>query len=164
MAPTSLSFPSIDLVYTKTDAGRAEVLQRTAGLTARQRGALIMLDGQRPATALAALMPLDEVGNVLATLVELRLIGAPPSVTPPAAVVPGPLAGIKAELIQTAEAYLGLMAADVVTRINQSRDATQLLRVLGQWHMAMQASKSGRSAAESVLEKTRAALEGAATV
>lgn len=164
MSTSMLSLTSLDVVYAKTDAGRAEMVQRAAGLTARQRGALIMLDGQRPATALAALMPLDEVGSVLATLVELRLIGAPASVSPPVAAAPGPLAGIKAELIQTAEAYLGLMAADVVTRINQSRDATQLLRVLGQWHMAMQASKSGRSTAESVLEKTRAALEGAATV
>lgn len=59
------ALPSIDQVYTKTEAGRRELVQRSAGLAARQRAALIMLDGRRDAYVLATLMPLDQITPVL---------------------------------------------------------------------------------------------------
>jgi hypothetical protein len=145
--------PRIDLVYGKTAAGRAELTQRSAGLTARQRAALIMLDGQRDATALHAVMPAEQVAPVLAALIALRLI-APPAVAPASP----SLDAIKAELIDAAETYLGVMASDVILRVRQAADARTLLRMLGHWHMAMQDSKHGKLAAASLLEKTKAAL------
>ena len=156
--------PRIDLVYAKTAAGRHELAHRGAGLTARQRTALIMLDGQRDAASLATVMPAAEVTSVLAALVALGLIVAPLSSSPhspaPVPAAPG-LDAIKAALIGAAETYLGVMASDVVTRVRQAGDAAQLLRMLGHWHMAMQASKHGKDAAATLLEETRAALQAA---
>ena len=152
----------VDLVYTKTAAGRHEVGHRGAGLNARQRTALIMLDGQRDARVLETLMPADQVAPILAALIALGLIAADGSAAapaPPARAAEAPLlAAIKAELIHSAELYLGVMAGEVVARVRQAADATQLLRVLGHWHMAMQDSKHGKEAARALLDKTRATL------
>ena len=153
--------PRVDLVYAKTDTGRLEVTHRAAGLNARQRAALIMLDGQRDGAALAQLMPADQVAPVLAGLIALGLItdGLPAAPVPaPRAQEPTALATIKAELIAAAEAYLGMMAGEIVARVRQAPDAAQLLRVLGHWHMAMQDSKHGKDAAAILLEKTKVAL------
>jgi len=152
--------PRVDRVYIKTVAGRNEVSQRGAGLTSRQRTALIMLDGQRDARVLETLMPADQVAPILAALMALDLITAASSSDAPAAAAPAApaLAAIKAELIHSAELYLGVMGADVVARVRQAGDATQLLRVLGHWHMAMQDSKHGREAARDLLDRTRATL------
>lgn len=152
--------PQIDLVYAKTAAGRAEVAQRSAALTARQRAALIMLDGQRAATALHTVMPADQVAPILAALIALGLI-APPTLAVPVAPASLSLDTIKAELVAAAETYLGIMASDVILRVQQAADASALLRMLGHWHMAMQDSKHGKVAAAALLEKTRSALQQA---
>lgn len=152
--------PQIDLVYAKTAAGRAEVAQRSAALTARQRAALIMLDGQRDATALHTVMPADQVAPILAALIALGLI-APPALAVPVAPASLSLDTIKAELVAAAETYLGIMAGDVILRVQQAADASALLRMLGHWHMAMQDSKHGKVAAAALLEKTRSALQHA---
>jgi len=164
MQPPSspLVLPRVDLVYTKTATGRHEVGHRGAGLNARQRTALIMLDGQRDARVLETLMPADQVAPILAALMALGLIAtetsdAAPAAAPPAREAPA-LAAIKAELIHSAELYLGVMAGEVVARVRQAADATALLRVLGHWHMAMQDSKHGKDAARALLDKTRATL------
>ena len=152
--------PRIDLVYAKTAAGRAEVAQRGAGLSARQRTALIMLDGARDATALATVMPADQVAASLAALIALGLI-VPPAVAVPAVPASPSLDAIKAELIAAAETYLGVMASDVILRVQKAGDASQLLRMLGHWHMAMQDSKHGKIPAAALLEKTKASLQEA---
>lgn len=158
--PSAQLLPRVDRVYVKTSAGRSEVSQRSAGLTSRQRTALIMLDGQRDARVLETLMPADQVAPILAALIALNLIAAESSQETPAVAAPAApaLAAIKAELIHAAELYLGVMAGDVVARVRQAGDATQLLRVLGHWHMAMQDSKHGKEAARTLLDKTRATL------
>lgn len=162
--PSAPVLPSVDLVYTKTEAGRRELAQRSAALAARQRAALIMLDGRRDAHVQATLMPADQIAPVLATLIARGLI-APAATTESApAPVPSPapgqpaLAAIKAELTHAAELYLGVMAGEVVARVAQAADGAALLRVLGHWHMALQDSKHGKEAARALLEKTRAML------
>lgn len=161
--PHPPSPPRVDLVYTKTAAGHYEVAHRGTGLQARQRTALIMLDGRRDATGLAKVMPAGEVAAVLTALLALGLIAAPDMDVPPAPPPEsGALAAIKAELIMAAEAYLGMMASDIVARVRQASDAAQLLRILGHWHMAMQDSKNGREAASTLLEKTKLTLQGTA--
>ncbi len=153
--------PRVELVYAKTAAGRLEVTERSAGLNARQRAALIMVDGRRDATALAQLMPVADVPSVLAALLALGLIGAPVDVR--AAPVPesSALAAIKADLIDAAQTHLGVTASDIVARVRQAGDAAQLLRILGRWHMAMQDSKHGRDAAATLLEQTKRTLQEA---
>ena len=159
-SPLSPLLPRVDVVYAKTALGQHEVQHRGAGLTARQRAALIMLDGQRDATLLATVMPADQLAPVLSALIALGLITAVaadvlPTVPPPES---GKLAGIKAELIGAAETYLGVMGADVVARVRQAGDDAQLLRVLGHWYMAMQDSKHGKDAARTLLERSKLQL------
>ncbi|MDQ2822306.1 MAG: hypothetical protein M3Y65_18300 [Pseudomonadota bacterium] len=166
--PSSHLLPRVDVVYAKTVMGHHEVKHRGSGLSARQRAALIMLDGQRDASVLATVMPAGQLAPVLATLLALDLIVAVPApgqvavapvlVTAPGLPESGTLAAIKAELIDAANTYLGVMGADVVARIRQAGDAAQLLRVLGHWYMAMQDSKHGKDAARSLLERTRLQL------
>lgn len=155
-SPLSPLLPRVDVVYAKTALGQHEVQYRGAGLTARQRAALIMLDGQRDATVLAAVMPADQLAPVLAALIALGLIAAVTADVP--APESGKLATIKAELIGAAETYLGVMGADVVARVRQAGDDAQLLRVLGHWYMAMQDSKHGKDAARTLLERSKLQL------
>jgi hypothetical protein len=104
------------------------------------------VDGRGEARLLATIMPLDKVAPVLATLLALGLLTAARHVPEPLA-----LASIKGELADLVESYLGVMAGDVVMRVRQAGDAAQLMRVRGQWHMAMQASKHGKDAAAALL-------------
>jgi hypothetical protein len=155
-SPLSPLLPRVDVVYAKTALGQHEVQYRGAGLTARQRAALIMLDGRRDATVLATAMPADQLAPMLAALIALGLIAAVTADVP--ATESGKLATIKAELIGAAETYLGVMGADVVARVRQAGDDAQLLRVLGHWYMAMQDSKHGKDAARTLLERSKLQL------
>ena len=152
----SPSLPRVDVVYAKTAMGQREVQHRGAGLTARQRAALIMLDGQRDASVLATVVPADQLAQVLAALIALDLIAAVHADAPTPE--SGKLAAIKAELIGAAETYLGVMGADVIARVRQAGDDAQLLRVLGHWYMAMQDSKHGKDAARTLLERSKLQL------
>jgi hypothetical protein len=151
--------PRADLVYAKTPVGRGEVAHRSAGLNARERAALIMLDGVQAATMLVKLMPADQVAPVLAALLAQGLIAAPVPAAPAQSAEATALGAIKADLIEAAQTHLGLMASEIVERVRQAADAAQLLRILGRWHMAMQESKHGREAASNLLAKTRATLQ-----
>lgn len=162
-----------DLIYTKTDLGRAELAQRSARLGARQRSVLIMIDGQKTCAALAAMAKQQQLGVILAELETLGFIApAPRRAAAPAANAVAPtqaaitidpllLANAKRMLTATAETYLGLLSTEVVRKVQAAGDEDQLLRALGQWHMAMQASKHGREAAATCLEQIRASLRGA---
>jgi hypothetical protein len=64
-------------------------------------------------------------------------------------------------MVQTAQAHLGLLAAEVVGRIERTNDADQLRAVVGYWHMALQDAKDGRATAGAHLEHVRAGLRDA---
>lgn len=163
--------PHVDagLVYTKTDGGRAELAQRSAGLGARQRSVLIMIDGQKPCSALAGLAPPERLAGILAELEALGMIVAARAPASAASKMSAPkkagidptlLSNAKRLLIATAETYLGLLSADVVRKVQAAADEEQLLRALGQWHMAMQASRQGRTVAHTYLDQIKASLAG----
>ncbi len=63
-------------VYFKTEKGRAEIAERSAGLTSIQRRLLIVIDGKKTVSELAALARIDEVPGAIEQLIRLRLIGA----------------------------------------------------------------------------------------
>jgi hypothetical protein len=166
MFPESASRTSAvrDAVYAKTAKGRSEVVSRGMGLSGRQRGVLIMLDGRTSCAALAPLMPAGQVAFIVEQLLALDLIapcGA--AVVPPAATVDrnDGLARVKRYMASTAQAHLGLLAAEVVARIERAADGGQLRAVVGHWHMALQDSKHGRAAAEDHLREVRAGLRDA---
>ena len=163
-----------DAVYAKTAKGRGEVTQRGLGLNRRQRSVLIMLDGQRSCAALAAMMPDGQVVGIVTELLALDLIApcaAPARAAPqPAlatAAAPAPastdddVAAIRAYMVQAAQTHLGLLAAEVVGRIERAHDAARLRAVAGHWHMALQASKHGRDTAAGHLERVRTDLRRA---
>lgn len=155
-------------LYAKTEKGRNEVARRQLGLTSRQRTLLILLDGRKPRSALDDMLPADQVAAIVGELLALELIApagpSRPAPVLPAAPAPNPaLAKVKAEMVDTAEACLGLLAAEVVRRIEGAGDEAALLAVVGHWHMALQASKHGREAALAHVERIRESLGGAPT-
>lgn len=146
-------------VYTKTDKGRTELTQRSLGLNSRQRTVLILLDGRKPCSALHSLLPAEQVAVIVGELLGLELImpsGACAAVTD--APSSARLAQVKAEMVETAQSCLGLLAAEVVRRIERAADERELLSVVGHWHMALQASKHGREAAHAHLERVKESL------
>ena len=168
-------------IYAKTERGRAEVAQRALPLGARERSVLIMLDGHKRCAALGALVSMAALAPILDRLETLGLIlavGSPREAAAPmpAASMAAPAAGVaatrelpvraalphlaqaRATMIRTAETYLGLLAADVVRQVTAASDEEQLLRALGHWHMAMQASKHGREVAHQHLDLIRSSL------
>jgi hypothetical protein len=160
-------------VYAKTAQGRAEVASRGMGLNGRQRTVLILLDGHKPCGALASLMPAGQVADIVGQLLALDLIepraadGGPRAAQPetareaPRGEPDAHIAGIKRYMVQTAQAHLGLLAAEVVARIERTNDADQLRAVVGYWHMALQDAKDGRATACAHLEHVRAGLRDA---
>jgi hypothetical protein len=154
------------IVYAKTPKGREEVTLRTAGLNSRQRSTLIMLDGRKRLDAIPALPPQPELDAVIRALLDLELIAphttaavSPPVPAPAAPVDTARLQRIKAMMTESAVACLGLMAADLVRRIQKAGDDAQLQSVLGHWHMAMRESKYGRAVAGERLAQIKACFD-----
>lgn len=180
MSPEASFALSLERVYAKTDAGRAEVGLRAAGLSGRARTLLIMVDGRKPAAALAGVVPLGQLEALLGGLLDRGLIAPAdvaslfaPDPVPQAAheaaheaapALPAWLVEIKRDMTDTAETYLGLMAAEVVRRIERAGDEAQLNSVLGHWHMAMRDSKRGRDVAEACLARIQARLRAGAAL
>lgn len=174
----SLSSKPRDIVFAKTPKGRAEVAQRSTGLNGKQRSMLIMLDGQKRLSVIATLLPEQEVAGIVDILLEFELIApqtevAVSATAPQTATVDRTLTSaaaqpadsakllrIKSMMTRSAETHLGLMAAEVVRRVEQACDETQLLSVLGHWHMAMRESKYGKDVASMHLEQIKASFRG----
>jgi len=146
-------------IFAKTEKGRAEVTDRSAGLTARQRTILIMVDGRKPCIMLMQLMAAPILLPILDELAAMQLIvlaGPAPAAAP--AIDSQTMSQVKAMMIGSAEVCLGLLAAEVVRQVEAAADEEQLLRALGHWHMAMQASKRGREIAPTQLEAIKSRL------
>ncbi|MCS0581615.1 hypothetical protein NX784_08420 [Massilia pinisoli] len=160
-------------IYAKTAKGRDEVASRGMGLNGRQRTVLILLDGRKPCGALASLMTAGQVADIVGQLLALDLIepraadGGPPAAQPERARETSRgehdahVARVKRYMVQTAQAHLGLLAAEVVGRIERTNDADQLRSVVGYWHMALRDAKDGRATACAHLEHVRAGLRDA---
>lgn len=149
-------------IFAKTDKGRAEVIGRGAGLSARQRTVLIMVDGRKTCGALMQAMAAPALLPILDALSALELIAptgpAAPAVPAAPAIDLQTMAQAKAMMIGSAEVCLGLLAAEVVRQVEGAQDEEQLLRALGHWHMAMQASKRGREIALTQLASIKSCL------
>lgn len=89
--------------------------------------------------------------RALAEPVKVAIAAAPPSEE---------LLKAKLFMRRSAEKYLGLLAADIVRRIDQANDEPQLQAVLGLWHMALRDSKYGKDVASDLLEQTKDMLLG----
>jgi len=164
-------------VFGKTEAGRVEFVQRSAGLTARQRAVFILLDGQKSLGEIETWLGEDEMLEAVEALLRKGLVGiasAPPPVAAPAPAAPPapPAASIAARpaagtaalaatrefMVAAARKHLGLMAADLVRRIEHAKDESQLAGVIGLWHVSLRESKTGKPCAEGLLAEARALL------
>ena len=155
-----------DAVYGKTVKGRDEVTRRALKLNGRQRSVLIMLDGRKSCAALAPLMPAGQVAAIVGELLALGLIapcdGSAAAHTGAAPIISDAgLDRIRRYMVGAARTHLGLLAEDVVARIERAGDAGQLRGIVGHWHMALRDSKHGRAAAGDCLRAVRDALREA---
>lgn len=73
-APTFTASALATAIFAKTDKGRAEVAQRGASLSTRQRSVLIMLDGRKTAQSLTSLVPAEQLAVILDELAALDMI------------------------------------------------------------------------------------------
>lgn len=67
-------------IFTKTQKGRDEVVQRRAGLNTRQRSVLIMLDGIKRLDKLMSPIPKDELSHIVDFLTKQEFIRLHPQV------------------------------------------------------------------------------------
>lgn len=65
---------------------------------------------------------------------------------------------VKDFMTTTTQTYLGLLGAGVIQRIERAQDASQLMAVVGHWHMALHDSKQGTRFAAPYLEQVRQSL------
>lgn len=60
----------------------------------------------------------------------------------------------------TAHIYLGLLSVNLIRRIEHTKEAPQLIAMLGQWHMFLCDSTHGKRFCASYLDQVSAALRG----
>ena len=164
----------VDRVFSKTAKGRDEIARRSAGLNARQRQVLILIDGVKPLGALQTTLPGNDFIGTIAMLQALGLIATGEAAAPPVQAAataiarggpvlstdPAQLAALKQLLADTSRTYLGLLSSDICRRIDAAGDAAQLLSVLGQWHMALCQSRHGGAYARAHLRQIEAGFYG----
>ncbi len=172
-------------VYCKTDKGRQEIAERCHGLAVRQRSTLILMDGAKNIAAIAAIIPLPELEKTVPFLAENGFIihlaalradaspsashprhpasrpnaaspPAPPKIAPPALTQnPEIIDKVKVFMLTSSATHLGLMGADIITRIQRCNTADQLMAAAAFWHMAFRESKSGKQFASIFLEQVK---------
>ncbi|KQV61343.1 hypothetical protein [Duganella sp. Root336D2] len=148
-------------VFSKTDAGRVEFVQRSAGLSARQRSVLILIDGQKALGEIETWLGEEEMLEAVEALLRKGLVGIASAPAPlPARPAAGTaaLAAARDFMVAAARKHLGLMAADLVRRIEHAKDESQLAGVIGLWHVSLRESKTGKPCAEGLLAEARALL------
>ena len=138
-----------------------EFVQRSAGLTARQRSVLILIDGQKALGEIETWLGEDEMLEAVEALLRRGLVGitsgpSPAPVRSPAGAAA--LAVAREFMMAAARKHLGLMAADLVRRIEHAKDESQLAGVIGLWHVSLRESKTGKPCAEGLLAEARALL------
>ncbi|MEO6919674.1 MAG: hypothetical protein ABI171_11795 [Collimonas sp.] len=85
----------------------------------------------------------------------------PPAATDNAQALDAPtLREVKDFMTTTAQTYLGLLAADLIQRIERTKNQEGLKSIVGQWHMALRDSKHGARFASSYLDQVTATLSG----
>lgn len=141
---------------------------RSLGLPAIQRRALILVDGRRCALELARLLNTPDVDDTLAQLEQAGLVKgpathvtepAPPPRPAPKELAPDTIAQAKAMMEQSTRQYLGVLGAPLQEVIAAARTRAELASVCARWHMEMRASRKGREEADALLSALHALLE-----
>lgn len=164
------------IVYAKTARGHEEVSMRTYGLTPKQRRVLIMMNGKKDLAAIAGFISLQELTEAVPFLLAERFISETTEKSGDtaqndddsfadgaektgnrtgdhAALVP-----IKQMMTAAATMHLGLLASDIVRRIENAGDRAALQSAAGYWHIAILESKTGGDKAGFYLAEVRRAM------
>jgi len=159
----------------KTPRGREEITLRSHDLHPLQRRLLIVADGTKTVADLRAMRLTQDTDDIIRLLIGKELIaierrvGTMPATA--AAVTPAPAAPaltddphkvrqVKDFMMGVAKRCLGLLAADIVERIEKAPDARCLMSLVGQWHMALRESKKAHGYIDGWLEEVSSGLSG----
>lgn len=148
-------------VFVKTAKGQEEIARRAHGLGPRHRQILILVDGKRDLRVLAGMFAQGELHGVVSHLLQHGYIAAPAAggdaPAPAQAATPDPegLREAKDFMIAVARSCLGLLAADLVARIQRAEKPSQLSSAAGYWMTALRESKYGSQACEQYLARLR---------
>ena len=118
-----------------------------------QSGFIVLADEQREQANRIELKPkqrLDDI-NLVATASKPAIITPPPQLNQ----TPEVVESVKHFMITTANTYLGLMGAEVISRIQRCHNADQLMAAVAHWHMALRDSKIGAAFAADFLEQVK---------
>ena len=161
--------------YCKTAKGHQEISDRAAGLGARARRLLILIDGQRDSEELARLAGDAQVEDSLRTLAEAGFIeadaaSAATAMAPAAHAGPKPAApgGRQASLalaqdfmINTLRTFHGPYAKlDLVKRIHATQSGGELRRLIVEWQQSIAESRLGRKRADELLARLEEVMPG----
>lgn len=165
--PAFILRPSV--IYAKTARGHEEVAMRSFGLTPKQRRVLIMMNGKKDLAAIAGFVPLSELREAVPFLLAEVFIAdtAEDAASKEEEDVPdgkeradhgAALVPIKQMMTAAASRHLGLLAGDIVRRIESAGDRAALRSAAGYWHVAILESKTGADKAGIYLDEVRRAI------
>lgn len=147
-------------IFAKTRKGQEEIEQRSGGLGPRARRLLILFDGKRPLDEVRALMPdprLDETLDLLlqdgyveqvggaASAPELPVEVSVEAEAPAAPVDPKQLEMARNFMLNSLRTFNGPYGnIDLMTRINDSRSASELQALVDDWFESISLTKMGK--------------------
>jgi hypothetical protein len=175
----SISSALLDHIYIKTPQGLKEIAERSCGLSARQRRLLILIDGIKSSSDLAALLAEFELSAKLDELAELgfiqlkdtplsveprieindKVIKEPPTAAAIEAIInpsidPILLEQAKKLMIESAQHCLGIMARSLIEEIQQCNQ-TNCKVVIARWNMALRQSNKARTHADQYVDAVK---------
>lgn len=150
-----------DVVFEKTDAGRAEVTQRKLGLSPGARQILILVDGTRTVAAIKSALP--QTGDADVALLDLKARGciavrmAPAATAETAEQLKEKLDGVKAYLVDFVNNLVGSDGKELVDEIGRCSTMAQL-RAYGDVCAEMVGNFAGKKKADEFLRQLRSYL------
>lgn len=125
-----------------------------------QSGFIVLADAQREKTTQAATRQprLDDV-NLTPSSPPTQIAQPAPAAIPALIHNPEVIEKVKHFMITTANTYLGLMGAEIISRVQRCHNAEQLMAAVAHWHMALRDSKIGAAFAASFLEQVKFELQ-----
>ncbi len=171
----SISSELLDRIYVKTTQGQKEIAERSSGLLAKQRRLLILIDGIKSSSELAALLAEFELSAKLNELAELGFIqlkdsplsveisdkvikelpkapAAEATITP--SIDPIFLEQAKNLMVESAQHCLGIMARSLIEEIQQCNQSNYKV-VIARWNMALRQSNKARTHADQYVDAVK---------
>jgi hypothetical protein len=140
------------LIYVKSPKGIEEMNSRCHGLPQRARRLLIMVDGKRTMTAIAALFPDEDVKPLLDGLLADGFVAPLPVAAPAtqASKTEAPIDDAKRFdmarnfMMNTVNAFVGIAGSSLITRLERATGLEELRPHYEGWREAILLSNDGR--------------------